>query len=416
MTGDIFRKHRLSFVLTFGAFALWGVGHRLYETLVPEFAKVFELNSTELVVTQAVYGFVYLVLAVPAALYTRTFGSKAGFVFGLGAWGIGAFMFYPAALQHAFLFFVFAAVVMYGGYIFLEISVNPVVARMGPPESAIRRLNFAHALYPVGVLGGLYVGRWVILSDLALPLEKLANAVVRPYMVIGVAVLVLAFIVDKAEFPALATERSGHRGAMQEVRTLFSQPMFVAAIAAQICGVAARVGTWVLSGQYINVAMPGTTTLGAADFLLLSLILYGVGRFVGAILMFWFDPNRLLAIFAASGLVLAGIATVFGGEIGVYALVASSLSISITYATILGSAIKDLGPMTKMGTALIYIGGTGSTIGVALMHVVWTFTSIQLAMIVPMIGYAGVLVYALVLCKGPAARERVQVTAPAHAA
>ena len=412
MPEKILRKHKLAFVLTFSLFALWGMGHRLYDTLVPEFAKAFELGSFELVVTQNVYSFVYLLLAIPAALYARTFGSKAGIVFGLGAWCVGAFLFYPAAQQHVFLFFLFAAAVMYCGYIFLEIAVNPIVARMGPPETAILRLNFAHALYPVGVLAGLYVGRWAILSDLALPLAKLADAVVRPYMVIGVAVLALAFLVDKTEFPALATERGGRGGALQEFRTLLSRPIFVAAMAAQFCGVAARAGTLVLSGTYIQAAIPGSTMHAAADFLLASLVIYGIGRFAGATLMFWFNPGRLLAIFAASGLVLAGVATVYGGEIGVYAMVASGFSMSITYATILGIAIRDLGPLTKAGTALIYTGGAGSAIGVMLMHVVWTFSSIQYAMLVPMFGYAGVLVFALVTRRAAAA-QHAGATVPA---
>jgi FHS family L-fucose permease-like MFS transporter len=135
--------------------------------------------------------------------------------------------------------------------------------------------------------------------------------------------------------------------------------------------------------------------------------MYGVGRFAGATLMFWFNPGRLLAIFAASGLLLAGIATVYGGEIGVYAMVASSLSMSITYATILGTAIRDLGPLTKSGTALVYMGGAGSAIGVTLMHVVWTFSSIQLAMIVPMIGYAGVLAFALMSSRADTVQNAV---------
>jgi MFS transporter, FHS family, L-fucose permease len=413
MTEHIFRKHKLALVLTFGLFALWGMGHRLYDTLVPEFAKAFELGSVELVVTQNIYSFVYLLLAIPAALYARTFGSKAGIVFGLGAWCVGAFMFYPAAQQHAYLFFLFAAAVISCGYIFIEIAVNPIVARMGPPETAIRRLNFAHALYPVGVLAGVYVGRWLILSDLELPLEKLADAVVRPYMVIGVAVLALAFLVDKTDFPALATERGRGPGAMQEFRTLLSRPMFVAAIAAQCCGVAARAGTWVLSGTYIQAAIPGTSMLVAADFLLASLVIYGIGRFAGTALMFWINPCRLLAIFAGSGLVLAGVATVYGGEIGVYAMVASGFSMSITYATILGIAIRDLGPLTKAGTALIYTGGAGAAIGVMLMHVVWTFASIQYAMLVPMFGYAGVLAFAIISHKADAASR---ASAIAHAA
>ena len=408
MTAQIFRQHRLAFVMTFGAFALWGIGHRLYDTLMPEFAKLFALGSAEMVVTQNAYSWIYLLFAIPAALYSRTFGSKACIVFGLGAWCVGAFLFYPAAQQHAFLFFLFAAGVMCVGYLFLEIAVNPIVARMGSPETAIRRLNFAHALFPVGSLVGLFVGRWVILSDLARPLSELANAEVRPYMVIGVAALALAFIVDNASFPALATERVRGNGAMQEFRTLLSRPLFLAAIAAQMCYAATRVGTWALAGLYIQNAMPGASILTVADLGLAALIIFGIGRFAGATMMIWLDPGRLLALFAGSGLVLLAVAAFVGGQIGVYAILASSFSMSIIYATVLGSAIRDLGPLTKAGTALIYMGGSGAAIGVGLMHVVWTFTSIQLTMLVPMLGFAGVLAYAVVMSRQAATSAAVQ--------
>lgn len=395
MSSEIFRKYRLALVLTFGLFALWGVGHRLYDTLVPEFAKAFGLDSRELVLTQSVYSLIYFLFAVPAAIYARAFGSKAAIVFGLGSWCVGAFLFYPAAEQHVFLFFLFAAAVMSCGYIFVEIAVNPIVARMGSPERATLRLNFAHALYPIGVLAALYVGRWVILSDLALPIERLANAVVQPYMVIGGAVLLLAFVVDNTRFPSFATERGSRHGSTGEFRTLLSRPMFLAAVGAQFCNVAAQAGTWTLSSWYVQNAMPGSAAPIVADFLLVALIIFGIGRFTGAFLMLRYDPVRLLAIFSASGLVLGTIAAFNSGALGVYAMVASSFSMSILFATILGTAIKDLGPLTKAGTALIYMGGSGSAVGVSIMHVVWTVSSIQYAMLVPTLGYAGVLAFAL---------------------
>ncbi len=391
----MFRLHKPALVLTFFLFALWGVGHRLHDTLVPEFARVFALNSSELVLTQSVYSLIYLVLAIPAAIYARTFGSKAAIVFGLGAWCVGAFLFYPAAQQHAFLFFLFAAAVMSSGYLFLEIGANPLVAGMGPPKTATLRLNCAHALYPVGVLVAVYVGRWVILSNNTMPFDKLADAVVRPYMVLGVIVLGLAFVVDHLTFPSLTTERGNRRTAIAEFNILLHQPRFLAAMGAQACNVAAMAGTWTLSAWYIKEAMPGAAAPVAADFLLASLIVFAVGRIVGAVLMVWFDPLKLLALFAASGLILGAVASVEGGQLGVYAVVASSFSVSIMFATILGAAISDLGPKTKAGTALIYMGGSGSAIGVAAMHLVWSVSSIHLAMLVPTLGYAGVLLFAL---------------------
>jgi len=399
----VFRHTKPALILTFALFALWGVGHRLYDTLVPGFAQVFALNSSQLVLSQSIYGIVYLLLAVPAAIYARALGSKAAIVFGLGAWGIGAFLFYPAAQAHAFLFFLGAAAVMSCGYIFLEIGANPIVAGMGPPETTVRRLNFAHALYPIGGLGALYVGRWVILSNDALPLDQLANAVVRPYMIVGVVVLLLAFLADKLLFPAHATERGHHRDTRAEFRTLLSRPRFVAAMGAQVCCVAARAGTWALSALYVKDAIPGATAATAADYLLAALIVYAIGRLLGAVLMFWFKPMHLLAVFAVSGLVFGTVAALHGGQIGVYAVVASSFSVSIMYATILGTAIKDLGPMTTAGTALIYTGAAGAGIGLTAMHLVWTMSSIELAMLVPTLGFAGVLLFALTQNKGAAA-------------
>jgi FHS family L-fucose permease-like MFS transporter len=395
MFSEDMKKFRPAIVLTFGLFALWGVGHRLYETVVPEFAKVLELNSAQLILAQSVYSLVYLVFAVPAAIYSRTFGSKATIVFGLGFWAVGAFLFYPAALAHAYGSFLFAAAVMSCGYLFLEIGANPIVAGMGPPETTVRRLNFAHACYPLGVLFAVYVGRWVILSNDARPLAQLAGAIVKPYMLLGLGLLLSAFLVDKIAFPPFATERVSHRKILGEFRTLLARPKFLAAVAALGGATAARTGTWALSILYVKNSMPHASALTADDYLLLTLVTYAIGRWVGAFLMFRFDPVRLLAVFAASGVVLGAVATLCGGTIGVYAIVGSGFSVSIMFATILGTAIKDLGPLTKAGTALMYTGSSGIGIGLVIMYLIWTVTSVQFAMIVPTLGYAGVLAFAL---------------------
>jgi FHS family L-fucose permease-like MFS transporter len=389
------RQTRPALILTFALFACWGLGHRLYETLVPSFAQVFALNGGQLVITQSIYSIVYLLLAVPAAIYARALGSKAGIVFGLGAWCIGAFLFYPAAQSHSFLYFLASAAVMSTGYIFVEIGANPIVAGMGPPETTVRRLNFAHALFPIGGFVAIYVGRFVILSDNALPLDQLSDAVVRPYMVIGIGVLALAFIVDKLAFPAHATERGHTRDMFAEYRTLLARPRFLAAIGAQVCCVAARTGAFALGAIYIKDAIPGATAATAADYVLAALVAFAAGRWIGALLMYRINPTRLLALFALSGVVFGGIAALYGGQIGAYAVVATSFSVSIMYATILGTAIKDLGPMTTAGTALIYIGAAGGGLGLTAMHLVWTMSSIELAMLVPTLGFVGVLVFAL---------------------
>lgn len=399
MPAEDLRKYRPAVFLTFALFALWGIGHRLYDTLMPEFTSVFAFDFGQLILSQSLYSLVYLVFAIPAALYSRTFGSKATIVFGLGCWAIGAFLFYPAVQQHAFGFFLFSASVMAVGYINLEIGANPLIVGMGPPETTVRRLNFAHACYPLGAFVGLYVGRWMILSDRVLPIDGFTNAVVLPYMVLGAGVLLLAFVIDKVAFPAIATERGGHRHIGGEIRQLLLRPRFLAAVGAMACAAATRMATWALSVVYVEKNLPGVSQIVAADYLLAGLAMYAIGRWLGAFLMFRFDPLKLLAVFAASGVVCGLIATIWGGAIGVYAVVASNFSISIAFATVLGTAIKDLGPLIKTGTALLYMGSSGVAVGLVAMHLIWSVWSLQTAMIVPTLGFAGILAFALTCCR-----------------
>jgi MFS transporter, FHS family, L-fucose permease len=408
MTGT--RKNTPAIVLTLSMFALWGFGHRLYDTLVPPFAKVFELSSLAQVLTQSVYGIVYLLFAIPAAMYARRFGYKATMVAGLGGFAIGAFLFYPAAEQHAFAFFIFAAVVMSTGWAMLEIGANPLIARLGPADTIVRRLNFAHALYPVGVLTGLYMGRWVILSDLSLPVDKLAHAVVQPCIAIGVVVLLLAFLFDKTPFPPVASEHV-KGSAVAEIRTLMARPRFVAGVGAQVCYAAARASTWGLAVRYVTDAMPGISTTSAADVLLWCLVIYGAGRFVATALMYRFEPAGLLALFAGGGVVLAAAAAVSGGPLGVACVLGTCFCMSTMMPTILGLSIRDLGPLMNTGTALVYTGGSGGALGLLAVMLIWTVSSAQYAMLVPALGYAAVMAFGLYMRRGTTAAHHAAVPA-----
>jgi MFS transporter, FHS family, L-fucose permease len=403
-------SYLLAIVLTTGLFVLWGLSHRLYDILVPQFAQVFALNSTELVLTQSVYSIVYFLLAIPAALYARAFGYRAAIVCGLGCYAVGAFLFYPAAEQHAFLFFLVAAAIMSCGWIFIEVAANPMIAMMGSFGNFTQRLNLAQAFYPIGVLIGIYVGRWLILSNLTLPPARLAEAVVEPYIVIGACVLFLAFVFDKIAFPPIAIERSPRgESAAKELRQLLTRPLFVFAIVAQFFYVAAQVASWLMTIHYVQYALPGTTLAHAADVLLWMLLAYGSGRFVGTALMRWIDPDLLLAAFALGALVTCAIAAGAGGWAGVAALVASSFFMSIMFPTILAGAIRDLGPLMKSGTALIYMGGAGGFAGLALVHLAWTLSTIQFALIVPTLCYAVVLSFALANRRATAA-DKTEIT------
>lgn len=389
------QKYTLAYVITCAMFVLWGVARCLYDTLMAQFGINFALTSNTVTLIQSLYGLLYFVFAVPAVIYARVLGSKAALVLGLGSWCVGAFLFYPAAQQHALFLFVLALFVMSSGYCFVEISGTPIIAGMGSPERTPLRINFAHALFPLGILATIYTLRWLKLPDLTLPNEHLSHVLLQPYMVIGGLVLLFAFAVDKTRFPPFATQRGKARGAMQEFRILLSRPMFVAAMAAQLGSGAIMAGTWGVYFWYVLAAMPGISVPAAMDWLVLSILLFAIGRLTGAFLMLRFSPESVLAVFAAGGAVSGIVAAFTSGYTGVYALSASSFFVSVLFPTVLGLAIRDLGQLTKAGTALVYIGSSGSGIGLGAMLLVWHLSTVYLAMLIPALCFAGVLAFAL---------------------
>ncbi len=93
---------------------------------------------------------------------------------GLMLFGVGAFLFWPAALSMRYGFFLFALFVMAGGLAFLETASNPFITQIGSPAGAERRLNLAQAFNPIGAISGVLLGTIFIFSGVELSPESIA--------------------------------------------------------------------------------------------------------------------------------------------------------------------------------------------------------------------------------------------------
>jgi MFS transporter, FHS family, L-fucose permease len=373
-------KRLLPFVLIVALFFLWGVANNLNDVLIAHFKKLFTLSDLQAGLVQSAFYLGYFLLAIPAALFMRARGYRAAVLLGLALYGLGALLFWPAAEARSYPFFLAALFVIASGLAFLETSANPLIARLGPPETAARRLNLAQAFNPLGSIAGVLVGSRFILgnSDEA--------AVRGPYLGIAAAVLLWAVLIRLARFPTVATERDVDEGvgAAGDFRALLAMPRLWMGIAAQFFYVGAQVGVWSFLIRYSEVALPGTSPQTAAGYLTLSLVLFMAGRFAGAALMGRIRPLPLLASFAAIGAVLCGIAALVGGGLGIAALVAASFFMSIMYPTIFAETVHGLGPRTKSAAALLVMAIVGGAVMPAAMGLVSDRTgSILTAMLVP---------------------------------
>ena len=390
------KTYRLAIALTLTLFAIWGLAHRLYDTLLPDFATALSLNDYQQSLAGWALSFGYYLMALPAALISRNFGYKSGVVFGLGTFAVGMFLFYPAAEQHAFAWFLLAAVVIGSGLAILEVSADPLVVRLGPKETAVRRLNIAQALNPVGVVAGFFLGQHLLKTTAAHAVADMADTLVTPLFFIGAGVLFFAFLVDNTAFPPVAIDRvAKNDSTVKSFRPLFHRRPFMLGAGAQFLCAVAQVVMWGFAVRYATAEVPGMTAAGAKDVLLWCLFAFCIGRIAGSILMYRCNPAVLLAVFAAGGTLATLTAATVGGFTGIQCLVAASFFWSILFPTIFAGSIRDLGSDTKTGAAvLMFAAGSGAAV-LALLNVVATPATMRFVMAVPAVCFAAIVAYAV---------------------
>ena len=205
----------LPFVLVTLCFALWGFANDITNPMVKAFSKIFRMSVADGALVQLAFYGGYFAMALPAALFIRKFSYKSGIVMGLGLYALGALLFIPAGQIGLYYPFLIAYFIMTCGLSFLETSANPYILSMGESSQATRRLNLAQAFNPIGSLLGMFVAMEFIqsrlnplssseratLTNVEFELIKNSdlNVLVRPYMFLGIVILVifLCFILVK---------------------------------------------------------------------------------------------------------------------------------------------------------------------------------------------------------------------------
>jgi FHS family L-fucose permease-like MFS transporter len=399
----------LQFFLVTGLFFLWGVPNNLNDVLIRQFMTSFAISRFQAGLIQSAFYMGYFLLATPAALLMRRYGYKLGFVTGLLLFGIGAFLFWPAALLGRYSFFLFALFVIASGLSFLETASNPFAAQLGDPESAARRLNFAQAFNPLGAICGVLIGTVFIFSGIELNSHQIAQMqaahtyhaylqqetmrVVMPYLVIGAIAFFWAILIARTKFPTFASEHESANENHGSFKELLRYPHFLLAIVAQFLYVGAQVGTWSYFIQYVQDSTHQPEKI-AGYFLTGTLVAFAVGRFVSAGLMKYIEPHLLMGVYGIVNVLLLAIGIKFPGWVGLWAIFATSFFMSVMWPTIFALGIRGLGRNTKIGGSLIVMGIVGGAVLTPAMGLISEATqSIAVAYLVPLLGYVGVALY-----------------------
>lgn len=92
----------------------------------------------------------------------------------------------------------------------------------------------------------------------------------------------------------------------------------------------------------------------------LYMLAFLLGRWIGTGLMVKFRPQDMLLIYALMNILLCGVVVIWGGMVGLYAMLAISFFMSIMYPTQFSLALKGLENQTKSGSAFLVMAIVGN--------------------------------------------------------
>jgi MFS transporter, FHS family, L-fucose permease len=388
------RKYLAPLALITSLFFLWALGVNLNDVLIPHLKKAFQLTDLQSSLIQTAFFGGYFVAAFPAGWLMQRIGYKKGILAGLLTCATGALLFIPAAISLVYGFFLLALFVMACGQSFLEVAANPYVTVLGPPGSAERRLNLAQSFNSVGAVITPMIGAAFILTNSGLQSARVdeANTVKVPYLIIAAIFLSVATMIyftrlpEVIEGPATRTQRLADAWKFSHLRQ---------GVLAQFFYVGAQVGVASFVIRLAEHLQPGTPDRDAARYLQLHLLGFMIGRFAGSGMMKYVSPPRLLAVFAAGAVVCSGVAVAASGKLPIYAVVAIGFFHSIMFPTIFALSIKGLGDFTKLGSSLLVMAIVGGALLPAAMGYISDASSIQRALIVPLVCYLYILNFAM---------------------
>ncbi|KVV15662.1 glucose/galactose MFS transporter [Flavobacterium sp. TMP13] len=362
--------------------------------LIPFFELACELTESQAYFVTFAFYIAYFVMAIPSSWVIEKVGYKNGISLGLLIIACGAFMFYPAAATRTFVFFLLALFVMGTGLAILQTAANPYVVVIGPRESAAARISvlgiankLAGFLAPL-VLTALVlsnmkeytadkialldsVQKSKVLDDLALQLQ-------HPYLLMGVIIVFLAFLVKLAPLPEidLGDDEIMNVSMLQQLKNAFKYPQLVLGVITLMLYLAAEV----LAGDSIGGFGKQLGVYGAnGDFYLkltsFTMTAMVIGYIIGIILIpKYVSQVTALKASAILGLILVALIVSLSPELQIQLPGIPELPIVLLLVALLGLAnalcwpaiwplaLQDLGGYTKIGSAILIMGIIGGAI------------------------------------------------------
>lgn len=397
-------NYTVPLTLIFCLFFLWAISSNLLPTMIRQLMKTCELNTFEASFTESAYWLAYFIFPIPIAMFMKRYSYKAGIIFGLSLAACGGLLFFPASLVKTYWVYLCVFFIIATGMCFLETAANPYVTVLGKPETAIRRLNLAQSFNGLGafisamflsklVLSGNNYTRETLPADYAggwdAYIQQETEAMRLPYLILGLMLIIVALVFVFTKFPKIADEQNTGNNNEKEKLIDFGALRHHNLRWGVIAQFFYNGGQTAINSLFLVYCCvyAGLDEATATTFFGIYMLAFLAGRWVGTALMVKFSPRHMLLFYSLMLMVLCVIISIFGGYVGLYAMIAVSFFMSIIYPTQFSMALQGLGNQTKSGSAFLVMAIVGNAclpqLTAYVMHVNSHFY--QIAYLVPMV-------------------------------
>jgi len=318
------------------------------------------------------------VASIPSAKLIERIGYQRALVVGLAVMTVGSLLMVPAARIPSYEVTLLALFIVACGIALLQVAANPYVTVLGRPETASSRLNLTQAFNSLGTVVAPWVGAHLILTGVMANENAVQQAasVIKPYVGLGIALVVLALLIGIAKLPEI--QAAEHHIGEKVNDSIWKHPNLIFGAIAIFVYVGAEVAIGSSIANYLaldnighfvsHAATPGASAryqqalVIAAKYISLYWLGAMVGRFIGSAILQKMKTGTLLAFCAIMATALVTLSVLSNGHVAMWAILLVGFFNSIMFPSIFTLGVAELGPLTGDGSGIMIMAIVGGAI------------------------------------------------------
>lgn len=403
-----------AFAYVTSLFFAWGFATSLIDPLVAAVRLVFSLSFTEAFLTTFAWFIAYGVASLPASVVVARLGYSRAIIAALGVMVLGcigvpvAGSWYPGVLVALF--------VIASGVTLLQVAANPLAAKLGAPDRASFRLNFAQGFNSLGTTLAPWLGAHLLLTGGVFAKGAVVtdatrgeslHAIALAFVGLGVFFAVVAGLLYSArkQIDAAAPRSTESSSPLEALRSTWA---VVGALAIFV-----YVGSEVTIGSTLTNFLAADLNIELDSAGKMVAYYWGgamVGRFVGSWILTRVAPAKVLLACTALAALLCVVVTQTHGVTAAYTALAVGLLNSVMFPTIFGLTLERSTAPTSATSGLLVFGIIGGALTPQAAGIVADKTgNLTLVFFVPLAGYLLLSIFAAACIRVPP-REGVVVS------